>query len=79
MGAWSTWSAGTGATAIAVDHEWGQPVDVQRMLDAHPNPAMYAMVHAETSTGVESDIAAMGANKGDAVAPRRLCHVTRRS
>ena len=57
----------TGATAIAVDHEWGQPVDVQRMLDAHPNPAMYAMVHAETSTGVESDIAAMGANKGDAL------------
>jgi alanine-glyoxylate transaminase/serine-glyoxylate transaminase/serine-pyruvate transaminase len=57
----------TGATAIAVDHEWGQPVDIQRMLDAHPNPAMYAMVHAETSTGVESDIAAMGANKGDAL------------
>jgi alanine-glyoxylate transaminase/serine-glyoxylate transaminase/serine-pyruvate transaminase len=57
----------TGAEAIAVDHEWGQPVDVQRMLDAHPNPTMYAMVHAETSTGVESDIAAMGANKGDAL------------
>ena len=57
----------TGATAIAVDHEWGQPVDVQRMLDAHPHPAMYAMVHAETSTGVESDIAAMGASKGDAL------------
>jgi alanine-glyoxylate transaminase/serine-glyoxylate transaminase/serine-pyruvate transaminase len=57
----------TGAAAIAVDHEWGQPVNIQRMLDAHPNPAMYAMVHAETSTGVESDIAAMGANKGDAL------------
>lgn len=57
----------TGAEAIAVEHEWGQPVDVQRMLDAHPNPTMYAMVHAETSTGVESDIAAMGANKGDAL------------
>ena len=25
------------------------------------------MVHAETSTGVESDVAAMGANKGDAL------------
>lgn len=57
----------TGAEAIAVDHEWGQPVDVQRMVDAHPNPAMYAMVHAETSTGVESDIAAMGAQKGNAL------------
>jgi len=57
----------TGADVVAVDHEWGQPVDVQRMLDAHPAPAMYAMVHAETSTGVESDVAAMGANKGDAL------------
>ena len=57
----------TGAEAIAVQHDWSQPVDLQRMLDAHPNPAMYAMVHAETSTGVESDIAAMGANKGDAL------------
>jgi alanine-glyoxylate transaminase/serine-glyoxylate transaminase/serine-pyruvate transaminase len=57
----------TGATPIAVDHEWGQPVDIQRMLDAHPSPAMYAMVHAETSTGVESDLSTMGANKGDAL------------
>lgn len=57
----------TGATAIAIDHEWGQPVDVQRMLDAHSAPAMYAMVHAETSTGVQSDVAAMGAAKGDAL------------
>lgn len=57
----------TGADAIAVDHEWGQPVDVERMLAAHPNPAMYAMVHAETSTGVQSDIATMGAAKGDAL------------
>jgi alanine-glyoxylate transaminase / serine-glyoxylate transaminase / serine-pyruvate transaminase len=57
----------TGATAIAVDHEWGQPVDVQRMLDAHPSPSMFALVHAETSTGVESDVAAMGAHKGDAL------------
>jgi len=57
----------TGATAIAVDHEWGQPVDIDRMIAAHDAPAMYAMVHAETSTGVESDVAAMGANKGDAL------------
>ena len=57
----------TGATAIPVDHEWGQPVDIDRMVAAHDSPAMYAMVHAETSTGVESDVAAMGAAKGDAL------------
>ncbi|MEM9038468.1 MAG: alanine--glyoxylate aminotransferase family protein [Actinomycetota bacterium] len=57
----------TGAEAIAVDHEWGTPVDVERMVDAHPGPAMYAMVHAETSTGVRSDVAAMGAAKGEAL------------
>jgi alanine-glyoxylate transaminase / serine-glyoxylate transaminase / serine-pyruvate transaminase len=56
-----------GAEVVAVEHEWGQPVDVQRMLDAHPGPAMYAAVHAETSTGVRSDIAALGAAKGDAL------------
>jgi alanine-glyoxylate transaminase/serine-glyoxylate transaminase/serine-pyruvate transaminase len=57
----------TGAEAVAVEHNWGQPIDVQRMLDAHAAPAMYAMVHAETSTGVQSDVAAMGANKGTAL------------
>ncbi|MFK8025354.1 MAG: alanine--glyoxylate aminotransferase family protein [Ilumatobacter sp.] len=57
----------TGATAIPVEHEWGQPVSVERMIAAHSSPAMYAMVHAETSTGVRSDIEAMGAAKGDAL------------
>jgi alanine-glyoxylate transaminase / serine-glyoxylate transaminase / serine-pyruvate transaminase len=57
----------TGAEAIPVAHEWGHPVDVQRMLDAHPSPSMYAMVHAETSTGAQSDVAAMGASKGAAL------------
>ena len=60
-------AARCGAEVVAVEHEWGTPVDVQRMLDAHPNPAMYAAVHAETSTGVRSDIAALGAAKGDAL------------
>src|SRR6478735_4904654 len=60
-------AARCGAEVVAVEHEWGQPVDVQRMLDAHPSPAMYAAVHAETSTGVRSDIAALGAAKGDAL------------
>ena len=52
---------------VPVEHEWGQPVDVQRVLEAHPSPAIIAAVHAETSTGVRSDIAALGAGKGDAL------------
>ena len=60
-------AARCGAEVVAVEHEWGHPVDVQRMLDAHASPAIYAAVHAETSTGVRSDIAALGAAKGDAL------------
>src|SRR5690349_9358790 len=56
-----------GAEVVAVEHEWGQPVDVDRVLSAHPAPAIIAAVHAETSTGVRSDIAALGAGKGDAL------------
>ena len=54
-------AARCGAEVVAVDHEWGQPVDVDRVLSAHPSPAIIAAVHAETSTGVRSDIAALGA------------------
>ncbi len=60
-------AARCGAEVIAVEHEWGQPVDAQRVLDAHASPAVIAAVHAETSTGVRSDIAALGAGKGDAL------------
>ena len=49
-----------GAEVVRVDHEWGRPVDVQRVLDAHPTPRIVAAVHAETSTGVVSDIGALG-------------------
>jgi alanine-glyoxylate transaminase/serine-glyoxylate transaminase/serine-pyruvate transaminase len=56
-----------GAEVVAVEHEWGQPVDVDRVLSAHQAPAMIAAVHAETSTGARSDIAALGAGKGDAL------------
>lgn len=56
-----------GAEVVAVEHEWGQPVDVDRVLAAHSSPAIIAAVHAETSTGVESDITALGAGKGDAL------------
>ncbi len=54
-------AARCGAEVVAVEHEWGQPVDVDRVLSAHPSPAVIAAVHAETSTGVRSDIAALGA------------------
>src|SRR4029077_5627519 len=47
-------AARCGAEVVAVDHEWGQPVDVDRVLSAHPSPAIIAAVHAETSTGVRS-------------------------
>jgi alanine-glyoxylate transaminase/serine-glyoxylate transaminase/serine-pyruvate transaminase len=54
-------AARCGAEVVAVEHEWGTPVDVERVLAAHPSPAIIAAVHAETSTGVRSDIAALGA------------------
>lgn len=57
----------TGAEVVRVDHEWGQPIDPQRVAAAHPNPKVMAAVHAETSTGVRSDIAALGQLKGDAL------------
>ncbi|MDA8371681.1 MAG: alanine--glyoxylate aminotransferase family protein [Nocardiopsaceae bacterium] len=50
-----------GAEVVRVDHTWGEPVDVERVMAAHPAPAVVAAVHAETSTGVRSDIAALGA------------------
>jgi len=56
-----------GAEVVAVEHAWGTPVDAQRVAEAHPSPKVIAAVHAETSTGVRSDIAALGALKGDAL------------
>jgi alanine-glyoxylate transaminase/serine-glyoxylate transaminase/serine-pyruvate transaminase len=44
---------------IVVDDPWGQPVDPQRLEDtlkAHPDARLVAFVHAETSTGVCSDV-----------------------
>src|SRR5437764_15484329 len=45
-----------GAEVVVVDHDWGQPVDATRVLAAHPSPKVIAAVHAETSTGVRSDV-----------------------
>ncbi|SFO53841.1 alanine-glyoxylate transaminase / serine-glyoxylate transaminase / serine-pyruvate transaminase [Geodermatophilus obscurus] len=56
-----------GAEVVRVDHEWGQPVDAERVLAAHPAPKLIAAVHAETSTGVRSDLEPLAAGKGDAL------------
>ncbi len=56
-----------GAEVVRVDVAWGTPVDPQLILDAHPSPAVIAVVHAETSTGVRNDLDVLGANKGDAL------------
>jgi alanine-glyoxylate transaminase/serine-glyoxylate transaminase/serine-pyruvate transaminase len=60
-------AARSGAEVVVVDHEWGTPVDAERVLAAHPSPKVIAVVHAETSTGVRSDLAPIGAGKGDAL------------
>ena len=60
-------AARCGAEVVRVDVEWGRPIDPQQLLDAHPPPAIIAVVHAETSTGVRNDVAVLGAGKGDAL------------
>jgi alanine-glyoxylate transaminase/serine-glyoxylate transaminase/serine-pyruvate transaminase len=51
-----------GATAVMVEDEWGKPVDLDKLettLIAHPEAKIVAFVHAETSTGAQSDAAAI--------------------
>lgn len=60
-------AARTGADVVRVDFDWGTPVTADRLLDAHPSPTLIGMVHAETSTGTRSDVAEIGAGKGDAL------------
>ena len=56
-----------GANVVRVEEEWGRPLDPQRVLAAHPSPALIAVVHAETSTGVRNDVEPLGSEKGDAL------------
>jgi alanine-glyoxylate transaminase/serine-glyoxylate transaminase/serine-pyruvate transaminase len=54
----------TGGIAVRVDDEWGQPVDPDKLraaLDLNPDAKIVAFVHAETSTGVRSDVQALTA------------------
>ena len=51
-----------GAEAVMVEDEWGKVVDLQKVeeaLKAHPDAKVLAFVHAETSTGAQSDAAAL--------------------
>ena len=51
-----------GALAVMVEDDWGAPVDlnkVEQALREHPDAAVLAFVHAETSTGAQSDAAAL--------------------
>lgn len=58
-----------GATAVVVEDAWGTPVDGDKAaeaLKANPGAKALAFVHAETSTGVRSDAAALCALARDA-------------
>jgi alanine-glyoxylate transaminase / serine-glyoxylate transaminase / serine-pyruvate transaminase len=53
-----------GAEVIAVTAGWGEAVPNERILaelDRHPRTRLVAVVHAETSTGVEHPLAELGA------------------
>jgi len=56
-----------GAEVVRVDAPWGETLDVDAVLTAHPAPKLIAAVHAETSTGIRNDVAAIAAGKGDAL------------
>jgi alanine-glyoxylate transaminase/serine-glyoxylate transaminase/serine-pyruvate transaminase len=51
-----------GGVAVVVEDTWGEPVDPQKVVDAlkaNPDAKAVAFVHAETSTGAQSDAAAL--------------------
>jgi alanine-glyoxylate transaminase/serine-glyoxylate transaminase/serine-pyruvate transaminase len=53
-----------GAEVVRIEERWGLPLDPQKLLDAqqdYPHARVVAVVHAETSTGVENDIAPLRA------------------
>jgi alanine-glyoxylate transaminase / serine-glyoxylate transaminase / serine-pyruvate transaminase len=52
-----------GAEVVPVDADWGEHVSNDRVLetlDAHPDARLIAVVHAETSTGVQHPLAELG-------------------
>jgi alanine-glyoxylate transaminase/serine-glyoxylate transaminase/serine-pyruvate transaminase len=52
-----------GARVIEVEAAFGEPIHVDQLLgavDRHPEAALFALVHAETSTGVHQPVAELG-------------------
>ena len=52
-----------GARLVTVEAEWGQPLDVGQLVEAHkanPDARLLAVVHAETSTGVLQPLDELG-------------------
>src|SRR6188474_2532859 len=52
-----------GAEVVAVEADWGECVSNDALLeelDRHPGARMVAVVHAETSTGIEHPLAELG-------------------
>ena len=56
-----------GAEVVTVEAPWGEPLDPSAVESAHPEPAVIAVVHAETSTGVRNDVEAVAHAKGGAL------------
>ncbi len=51
-----------GGIAVMVEDNWGEAIDISKLeatLKAHNDARIVAMVHAETSTGVQSDVAVL--------------------
>jgi alanine-glyoxylate transaminase / serine-glyoxylate transaminase / serine-pyruvate transaminase len=56
-----------GAKVVKVEAPWGQPLQMSELLSAHGSPAVIALVHAETSTGVRNDVEQLAGRTGDAL------------
>ena len=59
--------AAAAPTSSASTRRWGRPLDPGAVLAPHPSPEVIAVVHAETSTGVRTDLEELGRGKGDAL------------
>ncbi|MCB1347181.1 MAG: alanine--glyoxylate aminotransferase family protein [Maritimibacter sp.] len=58
-----------GAKLVLVETDWGKPIDLDKVAEAikaHPEAKVLGFVHAETSTGAESDAAALAKMAADA-------------
>jgi alanine-glyoxylate transaminase/serine-glyoxylate transaminase/serine-pyruvate transaminase len=56
-------AARCGAEVIRIDEEWGNIIDPNRVIDTlkkHPDAKVFAIVHAETSTGAKQPLEEIG-------------------